>query len=152
MTHRSGMRGLSIRQPWAHAVTHGGKRVENRTWAASYTGPVAIHAPATVDQPAVGYVAGLTGTDTEHLRRAAARGAFVAVAVLLGAHPAGRLPAGGCCCAPWGEPGMWHWQLARVRPLTEPIPAPGRLGLWRLDPDLRARLHTAAGPVAPAPR
>lgn len=35
---------LSIRQPWAWAILHAGKDVENRTWMSSFRGPVAIHA------------------------------------------------------------------------------------------------------------
>lgn len=39
------MRGLSIRQPWLHAIFHLGKRIENRGWAnCSYRGPVLLHA------------------------------------------------------------------------------------------------------------
>jgi hypothetical protein len=40
------MRALTVRQPWAWAIVHGGKDVENRTrnLAGSYRGPVAIHA------------------------------------------------------------------------------------------------------------
>ncbi len=35
---------ISIRQPWAHAIVHMGKRVENRTWSTRYRGPIYIHA------------------------------------------------------------------------------------------------------------
>lgn len=40
------MRILTVRQPWAHAIVHLGKDVENRTRniAGDYRGPVAIHA------------------------------------------------------------------------------------------------------------
>ena len=40
------MRVITVRQPWAWAIVHGGKDVENRTRniAGSYRGPVAIHA------------------------------------------------------------------------------------------------------------
>lgn len=40
------MRAMTVRQPWAWAIVHGGKLVENRTRniAGSYRGPVAIHA------------------------------------------------------------------------------------------------------------
>ena len=34
---------LSIRQPWCWAIVNAGKRVENRTWAPRYRGPVYIH-------------------------------------------------------------------------------------------------------------
>ena len=40
------MRAMTVRQPHAWAIIHGGKDVENRTRniAGSYRGPVAIHA------------------------------------------------------------------------------------------------------------
>ena len=39
------MRAITVRQPWAWAIAHGGKDVENRTRniAGEYRGPVAIH-------------------------------------------------------------------------------------------------------------
>ena len=38
------MKALSIRQPWAWAIVHAGKDIENRSWSTSYRGPVLIHA------------------------------------------------------------------------------------------------------------
>lgn len=35
---------LSIRQPWAWAITTLGKDIENRSWRTKYCGPVLIHA------------------------------------------------------------------------------------------------------------
>lgn len=35
---------ISIRQPWAWAILHAGKDVENRSWPTKFRGPVAIHA------------------------------------------------------------------------------------------------------------
>ena len=35
---------LSVRQPWAWAIVHGGKDVENRSWRSNYRGPLLIHA------------------------------------------------------------------------------------------------------------
>ena len=42
---------ISVRQPWAWAIVHGGKDIENRDWKASnpglrFRGAVAIHASA----------------------------------------------------------------------------------------------------------
>ena len=37
---------LTIKQPWAHAIVHLGKDVENRSWRANYKGPLLIHASA----------------------------------------------------------------------------------------------------------
>lgn len=42
------MKAISIRQPWANAVIHGSKNIENRSWTTSLRGPVAIHAGATL--------------------------------------------------------------------------------------------------------
>ncbi|TAL65647.1 MAG: ASCH domain-containing protein [Burkholderiaceae bacterium] len=35
---------LSVRQPWAWMIIHGGKNIENRTWSTKVRGPVLIHA------------------------------------------------------------------------------------------------------------
>lgn len=38
------VRVLTVREPWASAIVYGPKAVENRTWATSYRGLLAIHA------------------------------------------------------------------------------------------------------------
>ena len=38
------MKALSIRQPWAWLILHGGKDIENRDWPTKVLGPVLIHA------------------------------------------------------------------------------------------------------------
>lgn len=43
------LRAISIRQPWAHAVVHLGKDVENRSRATPHRGQVLIHASAGMD-------------------------------------------------------------------------------------------------------
>jgi len=45
------MKALSIRQPWAWAILHAGKDVENRTWQTFYRGPLLVHAPKGFDMP-----------------------------------------------------------------------------------------------------
>lgn len=35
---------LSVCQPYAHAIIHGTKRIENRTWTTRFRGPLLIHA------------------------------------------------------------------------------------------------------------
>jgi hypothetical protein len=40
------MKALSIRQPWAWAIIHAGKDVENRTWNTKFRGTFAVHASA----------------------------------------------------------------------------------------------------------
>lgn len=38
------MKALSIRQPWAWLILHGGKDIENRIWKTNFRGRVLIHA------------------------------------------------------------------------------------------------------------
>jgi hypothetical protein len=38
------MKALSVQQPWAWAIIHAGKDIENRTWRTHYRGWVVIHA------------------------------------------------------------------------------------------------------------
>jgi len=38
------MKALSIRQPWAWLIVHGGKDIENRNWPTKFRGDFLIHA------------------------------------------------------------------------------------------------------------
>src|SRR3569623_241637 len=38
------MKALSIRQPWAWLIVHGGKDIENRNWPTKFRGDILIHA------------------------------------------------------------------------------------------------------------
>jgi len=42
------MKAISIRQPWAWLIVHGGKDIENRSWETAYRGPLLIHAARTM--------------------------------------------------------------------------------------------------------
>lgn len=43
-------KALSIRQPWAWAILHAGKDIENRSWATKFRGPVCIHTSLFIPQ------------------------------------------------------------------------------------------------------
>src|SRR6478752_931390 len=38
------MYAISVHQPWAWAILHAGKNVENRSWRTNHRGPLLIHA------------------------------------------------------------------------------------------------------------
>lgn len=141
------MRALTVRQPWAWAIVHGGKDVENRirNLVGGYRGPVAIHAGLVEDE---------TAYDDEMIRQALGEhddgwvlaeqvwtvGAFVGVVDLASVHhdfDHGR----GYCSSPWAMSDLWHNVLANPRPLTTPIPAKGRLGLWTPDAEQTAQIR-----------
>lgn len=148
------MRILTVRQPWAWAIIHGGKTVENRSRniAGSYRGPVAIHAGvagASFDA----MHPDLWPFDWRHTF-----GAIIGVADLVGVHR-GTVTTGphsmrvASCfragkpfglCSPWAEHDAWHLELANARSLPVPIRFKGALGLRELDPKLSARIEREA--------
>jgi hypothetical protein len=115
------MKALTIRQPWADAITHQTKRTENRTWKTAYRGPVLIHAAAAHDPHAVIYGP-----------RPDARSAVLALANIADCH----WSEDGQCCGPWGQERVYHWTLTEVRALPNPIACKGRLGLWTAPDDI----------------
>jgi len=40
---------ISVRNPWAWAIIHAGKNIENRTWQANVRGPLLIHAASRMN-------------------------------------------------------------------------------------------------------
>lgn len=59
------MLALSIRQPWAHAIFHLGKDVENRSWKTKYRGPFLIHAGKMLDTSFYYHIGGLFPRDMD---------------------------------------------------------------------------------------
>lgn len=144
LRRRGRLRALSVKQPWALAICHG-KDVENRTWETGVRGLVAVHASKAFDNVSddtLAWIAEETGLTFEEAHQQDHRGAVVAVAEIVGCHKSGTP---GVCepmlCSPWAMPDQWHWQLAHVRPLAEPVPCRGALGLWRLPVDVDAAVR-----------
>ncbi|MGQ4343514.1 hypothetical protein [Streptomyces sp. SAS_275] len=112
------MRALTIRQPWAGAIAHQSKRVENRTWKlpAKHEGArILIHAGAQPDRDAQVY--------GDHLD---VYSAIVAIATITGCHWSDEWQ----CCGYWAFEKAYHWTLGDVIALPEPVPAKGALGFW----------------------
>jgi hypothetical protein len=127
------VRALTVKQPWAAAIAHGPKRVENRTKPipSKHLGTrILIHAGAAEDNNAL---------PAEMVRQWARQWrAIIAVATLASCHQA-TTPR---CCAPWGFPDTWHWVLEDVQALPHPPrPVRGQLGLWTVDDDVLAAIQ-----------
>ncbi len=131
---------------------YGGKTVENRTRGVSYRGLLAIHAGRRWSERGAGdsrvldaFAPWLTAhqaarppdrrIDSAEHRERFELGAIIAVVDLVGSH----LDMG--CCRPWGESAydehggrrrteIHHLVLENVRPLAEPVPCRGMLGLF----------------------
>ncbi len=116
---------LTVCQPWAYAIIHGGKDVENRSWPTSYRGLLAIHAGKSrswldPDCPMP------DGTDHPPLDKLVF-GAVIGIVELVDCLPIRR------CKSIWAE-GPWCWVLRNARSI-EPVLASGqtRLWTWRAD-------------------
>ena len=138
------VRGLTVRQPWAWAIAHAGKSVENRSKSLSWCGPVAIHAGLALADDADDPLIRAAWRDADPAVRRIVRGAIIAVADLVDCHPADDPgPDGSGCCPPWGRPGGFHLVLDAVWVLDGPVECVGRLGLWPLTPHQSWAVHAA---------
>jgi hypothetical protein len=79
-----------------------------------------------------------------------ALGAVVAVATITGCHlhdmdkhcgEYGIEACAGVLCSQWAQLEQWHWQLGDQRPLAEPIPCKGALGLWTVPEDVESAVR-----------
>jgi hypothetical protein len=162
---------LTIRNPWCWAIVHGGKRIENRSWNTNYRGPLWLHAGARSRWDPAGaefrplrnawgrYLLeqagwpGLPETDIKLGRRTTLMpfGAVAALAEVTGCHHATGCPTSGGegtpwpMCTPWSARGQFHIELANVRPLADPVPCKGMLGLWRLPEDVEKAVRAQLG-------
>lgn len=145
------MKALTLTQPWASLTAIGAKTIETRSWGTPYRGWVAIHAAKGFPEWAQELCdewpfadrlrdAGYPTTDLSTLPR----GAIVAVAKLDHVGKIARY-GGEYWIHGWHDPvddeelefgdystGRYGWVFTNVRPLPEPIPCRGMLGLWEL--------------------
>ncbi|WP_232676712.1 ASCH domain-containing protein [Nocardioides sp. R-C-SC26] len=134
---------LSVRQPWAGAILTLGKTIENRGWDTSHRSHLLIHASKGLELGAVPLVEDTADRavppfDNPKSGTAWATAALVGVVSLRATHHASDCRGK---CSPWAMPDQWHWELTNPRTFDEPIPAVGRLKLWRPDYDARRALR-----------
>lgn len=166
------IRALTARQPYAHFIAHCGKTPENRPCAVRYRGLLAIHAGAysrwdsSAESNPTAVAAWRRWADSlpppnlpGRLRRDALHvtfGAVIAVATVAGCHfsdecmlPVASVgPSGRAGCSAWAIRGQWHIELADVRPLADPVPCRGQLGLWKLPGDVEKNVRAQLGEVS----
>lgn len=114
------VRCITVRDPWATCIAHGGKTIENRPRHWSWRGLLLIHTSKTLDTAALHDPQVAAAVRDRQLHP----GAVVAVANLVDCHPDDG------ACTPWAQPGRHHLVLADVQPLTTPLPWTGARGPW----------------------
>jgi len=125
---------LSVRQPWAHAILHGGKAVENRSWPTHFRGTIGLHAARSMEPKDIEAFfrfleeRGLAGS---WLTRSAVetlpRGAVVGLVDIVDCVKVST--------SPWFE-GPYGFVLANPRAIN-PIPCRGAQKLFDLPAELR---------------
>lgn len=134
---RSNIPAISIQQPWAELILLGRKTIEIRSWRTGYRGELWLHT-------------GLKGDDRleqEFGFSMLFKGGYVGTIVLDAV-----IPMNLDRWKSWQEKHLHHgqyqagtyaWILSSPRRLKEPIPAPGRLGLFLPSPRVEVKLHRA---------
>ncbi|MBV4524397.1 ASCH domain-containing protein [Pseudomonas sp. SWRI74] len=117
------MKTLSIRQPWAWLIIHGGKDIENRSWLTKFRGRFLVHASKGMTKQEYADAAeyaqrlGVTVPPAAELLRGGIIGSVEAIGSDI-SHP-----------SPWYMPGNKAIVLRDPRPLPF-ISVNGRLGFF----------------------
>lgn len=154
------MKALTLIRPWAAAVAHLGKNVENRTWrppSALIGQRFAIHAGVKVDALALRLIdLGQLEHGLPVLPDAGPQGVICTVRLAAVFSAAGVFSRDECKAIErkygagffrwWFGP--VGWVLADVRTLATPIPCRGAQGLWTLPADVEAAVLAQEGRAA----
>lgn len=133
------MKCLSIYQPWAWAILHAGKDIENRGRPTSYRGPLLIHAAKSRNS-----YDGFTPRTWENEFGCVlpawddlAKGVIIGVVDLVGCfHFDPNVPN---VYAKWSE-GPYCWILSNPRPFVEVVPYRGQQNMFNVDDSLVSHL------------
>ena len=139
------MKAITLWQPWASLIACGAKKIETRSWATKYRGPLAIHAAKNYNTPKCAwqepfktglakagmfteYPGGKLGFSLRH------NGCVIAIADLVDCIEMTRMDIVTMVSEQefeFGnyEPGRFMWLMENVRPI-EPVPAKGMQRLW----------------------
>lgn len=129
------MKALSLWQPWAWLVVHGGKDVENRTWRTNFRGDLLIHASshrltATERLEFLEFCTRQFGNEEGLEIHERARHHGIDLGGVLGfVEIVDCIPDSQ---SPWAMSNQWHWLVANPRPLAF-HPWKGQRGLFEVD-------------------
>ena len=129
-------RVLTVQQPWAWAIIHGGKDVENRDWKPARPLVLLIHAGLKTDFAAFGFMQQL-GVEPP-VTSVLAYGAIIGAVTVTGWTETSP--------SRWASHTRWHWLLSNPGAAQQPIPYRGQTGLFRPPEDWRDRFQAAWPP------
>jgi len=116
---------LSVQQPWASLIAHGGKTIETRTYHHPYRGPLVICASKLPQKP---WPDGIARRSESYYHY----GCAVCVCDMVDCRPLRQIDSqwagfGGDLI---DTAGRWAWVLKNIRPI-DPVPVRGKQFLWK---------------------
>jgi len=117
-------RVLTVRQPWAWAIIHAGKDVENRSWRTNHRGLLLIHAGQRFDPAGEAFIRELGLNLTEAARITGRIIGSVDVADVVRDYD-----------SVWAMSDLWNWVLVSKAPAVRPLECKGRLSLFAAPPE-----------------
>lgn len=117
------MKSLSIKQPWAYAIMHLGKDIENRTRHTKIRGTIGIHASKTIDWDAY-YAMKANGYPIPNYEDFPL-GEIVGTVEIVDSVEDHK--------SKWKQDGTIGYVLQNPQPLLRTIPCRGQLGFWDID-------------------
>ncbi|MCT7955709.1 hypothetical protein [Laspinema palackyanum] len=127
-------KALTLQQPWAWAITHLGKNIENRVWPTDYRGELYIHAGKGWDANGAAWIEQNIGAKVPPQSELAA-GELVAKVNLVNCQhwtktAEQREHAAAGSRNLWWQSFGYHWFLENIEVLETPIPLRGKLGIF----------------------
>ena len=122
------MKSITLQRPWPFAITHLGKRIENRSWAPwpQLIGTrIAIHAGKALDASGAEWMQEGGLAPAQWPDEAKVQGAIVATAVIAGVVQDSD--------DVWFF-GPFDWLLQDVQVLATPVECRGMQGIWNVPP------------------
>lgn len=130
------MKAISIRPPWAWAIMHAGKDIENRTWRTNTRGTVAVHASKNMTRPYYEWACKEIKRLAPRVKippyEAIARGAIIGLVDIISCEEYPK--------SKWHVAKHYGFGLANARPLQKLISCNGRLNFWEVPPTIARRI------------
>jgi hypothetical protein len=122
---------LSVKNPWAYAILNLGKNIENRTRGTGYRGILYIHSSAIPDSNAISRVLQIGNSLGRVYPDLTIEEMLANTGCILGYVDLVDCVKAISTSNPWGESNCVHWYLRNPVLLKKPVPAKGKLGIWK---------------------
>jgi hypothetical protein len=136
------VKALTVKNPWAWAIIHGGKDVENRSRPTKYQGQLFIHAGKGWSHEGQEFLQqkrtpfGFQAFPLDEWQKPNLIGKVIGSVDVVDCHHASECQARDDVdnlCSEWAIADSYHWVLANPEPLALPFPMKGKLGIWNME-------------------